>query len=695
MRRPALLLGLAIWLGLLSFLPSRNGLDNPFVRDDLSVVRENPAIRTVAPWTRHFLDRSTFSAEPRFNRLSYRPLVPLTLSLDHALHGLAPRGFRLTNLGLHWLASLLFFFLARRLLERAGEASGSEARVLALVAASLFAVHPLSHFTAQYVTNRNVLLLQVFSQALLLLLVGLPMSDPLPGPAGGEDPRPESPGGSPLSGRVAGIFLLLLLGLLARENAVMLPVTALVLLATVLRKPLGEASTWRLPGAMAVLVLGFLFLRRQLIGMDSIGGAVAGLGFSPGEHLGGLASQVEIQVWEYLRAFLYPSLIRWEPGVPAPWQLSLPRLLSLGVLLLGLEGIRRNWSRRPLVSFCLLAYALPMVPATLLHPFFPVFTRAYGGSPFLFLLVILVPGRWLGSRAMLSLGLVACALLASASRGIAPISSGPERWAHSVRFGSSRNAELHYYLGLRDPNVREEKLRGLLRQIPVFPRARAALGRLLLSRGRVEEAGRELARALEEAPEVPTLWFWNSVVHGLRGESEAQTRCLERMAALEGRPPAPEVLEVLLAALEGKLPALSAALAEYLVSLRDPERDAYHQGLLGYARHLSGDLAGAEAAYLEAWERGYRPALMARNLAVLTIHRGRCDQAVPFLAAADAAHPVTRQLLAACGRALPGPAPGSGDDAVRGASIPLGGPAPGASGSGPRGAGSAGGPGAP
>jgi len=63
----------------------------------------------------------------------YRPVAVLLFAIDHAVWGLNPVGYHLTNLLLHLICTLLVWRIARKLLENESAA---------LAAATLFAVHP-------------------------------------------------------------------------------------------------------------------------------------------------------------------------------------------------------------------------------------------------------------------------------------------------------------------------------------------------------------------------------------------------------------------------------------------------------------------------------------------------------------------------------------------------------------------------
>jgi tetratricopeptide (TPR) repeat protein len=129
-----------------------NGLDVPFAFDDWHAVEQNPAIRDLSQWPRYFTDPTTFSVL-RENR-DLRPLLVLSLALNHRVSGLAPWSYHLVNLALHWLVCLLVYRIVRDHLWL----GPGEAGPVALAAALLVAVHPLNTEPVNYVSSRSALL---------------------------------------------------------------------------------------------------------------------------------------------------------------------------------------------------------------------------------------------------------------------------------------------------------------------------------------------------------------------------------------------------------------------------------------------------------------------------------------------------------------------------------------------------------
>jgi tetratricopeptide (TPR) repeat protein len=140
--------------------------------------------------------RSVLSAfgRPYLTGSYYRPLVTVSLVLDALRTGSDPRGYHVTNVALHLLASVLVFVLLEKL---------RFVRWAASLGAALFAVHPALVESVAWIPGRNDTLLAVFSLASWLCLI-----------ADVERPRP---------GPWAAHALLLLAALFTKETAVVLP----------------------------------------------------------------------------------------------------------------------------------------------------------------------------------------------------------------------------------------------------------------------------------------------------------------------------------------------------------------------------------------------------------------------------------------------------------------------------------------
>ena len=139
-------------LTLIAFVPS---LDGKFLNwDDTTNFVNNPGYRGLGwsqlrwMWTTPLLGH-------------YIPLTWMTLGLNYVLGGMHPWGYHLVNVLLHAANAVVFYFIVRRLLARAGavEAGCSWG---AAVAALVFGVHPLRAESVAWLTERRDVLYACF-----------------------------------------------------------------------------------------------------------------------------------------------------------------------------------------------------------------------------------------------------------------------------------------------------------------------------------------------------------------------------------------------------------------------------------------------------------------------------------------------------------------------------------------------------
>ena len=222
--------GIALFLFLVvlvAALPYVGTLDAPFVFDDTKLVRDNELIRVSgnAALPRIAKSFNIFSREwvDADLRENYRPLRFLSYWIDYRLsvalldefHPADPPVFffHLQNIFWHALNAILVFFLGRHFL---GRDTGG------LIAALLFASHPLFTEAVTYISSRRDVISTFFFLAALLVYVRIPATSKLPIWCAITAP------------------LLFALGFFAKEMVVTLP--ALVLLVDILRRPKLDAS---------------------------------------------------------------------------------------------------------------------------------------------------------------------------------------------------------------------------------------------------------------------------------------------------------------------------------------------------------------------------------------------------------------------------------------------------------------------
>lgn len=152
MTRPAL--RAALWPVLVAALGIAvygNSLSNGFALDDLSLVRDDPRIRSLSGLPHLFVEPYWYQGGEAAGL--YRPVATASLALNRAVTGEAPWGFHLGNVLLHGAVCALVWLVARR----AGTHYGT-----ALLAGSLFAVHPIHAEAVANVAGRSELLAALF-----------------------------------------------------------------------------------------------------------------------------------------------------------------------------------------------------------------------------------------------------------------------------------------------------------------------------------------------------------------------------------------------------------------------------------------------------------------------------------------------------------------------------------------------------
>ena len=264
-------------------------LDVAFSWDDEALIVDNQLTHDLANW-RQFFTTDLWSTTKISTLKSgyYRPLMLLSLAFDRALFGLNSAQAHLHSLLWHLLAVGMLYGLTHRLV----------ARTPALIAATLFALHPVQSEVLALVAARNDAMAAALVLGALWLLVD-------------RETRP---------GRLLGAAGLALLGLLSKESAALAIFMLLALDLARFRRPVGWARYAALGSAVAI----YLPLRR-LADLDAAIQPTASSARLVLDHA------VEI-VGVYARILVWP----W-PLTPARHLHYLPPLSDalLGIVLLG------------------------------------------------------------------------------------------------------------------------------------------------------------------------------------------------------------------------------------------------------------------------------------------------------------------------------------------------------------------------
>jgi len=314
-----------VFLFLICLLAYANTLRNGFVFDDNTIIQRNPLVQSTGEFPK-LLTTAYWSGEGRSNRL-YRPLTLATFALNRMMGEAKAWGFHLANVLLHGAVAALLFILLHELFGL---------KEVALIAAALFAVHPIQTEAVAGLAGRGDLLSAFF----VLLALWLDRR------GGGR-----TPGGRSLS--FSGSLFSFFLALLSKESAVAFP-ALLILTDRLAGRP--ESATRRRRAYELVATLGvlclYLALRIRVLGALMEPGRIADVD-NPLARLPSFQRVVNAValLGKYLGLFLYPARLSADysaPQIPPVGGLTDIRfLMGLAAVSLLTFLALRGWRRFP------------------------------------------------------------------------------------------------------------------------------------------------------------------------------------------------------------------------------------------------------------------------------------------------------------------------------------------------------------
>jgi tetratricopeptide (TPR) repeat protein len=578
---PAALLVLLV-LTIVACLPA---LDAPFTFDEQAGVMTNRAIHPKASWR----DAVTY----RFSPDQTRPIFFASLHLDARLHGMAPRGFRRTDVLLHLAAGVLVWLLVRRALRhtlrRALPRSADPFRTArrmewaALAGAAVFLLHPLQSESILYIWGRAGILSAIGCYAAIL---AVPWNDD----------------------RHAGIGTRLVLwglalvataaALLSKEDAVALPALALVVWWGAERRPFRAALTRALVLVFPVLV--FLVLRTLLLG--AVGRQVYARSEASNLMIQGMVSL------RFLGLTLLPARLSIDhvQPLPSPAVALFAVALCLMLVAAAMVAARRARGAAVRLSAAGLLFGAAglvlywIVPVADVMPERRVYILMLGAAYAVAGAAFAVAPRGIWPAVLLA------AVLTPALRGRAVLWSDSRRlWEEAARENPDRARPL-INLGViaADGGDRGRAAELLDRALALEPRNPEALynrGRLRLDLDDLEGARGDLEASIEADPTVPrshiNLGIARLRLADLPGAEEAFR------TALRIDPGDPRGLTNL-AEVRRALGDPDEAIRLYRQALASDPDYAHAAARLGVALEERGDLRGALDAYRDYLQRG-------------------------------------------------------------------------------------------
>ena len=346
--------------------------------DDRVFLVDDTRVRSLASVWRAF-GETFFTADHPTEM--YRPLVNASLAIDWFVSGGATWWFHLVNLGLHAANAALVYLLFVNLTKRRLGAP--------LIAAVLFAVHPLAVETTTWIVGRCDLLAALCGLASAVLLL-------------------RSAGNRRL---IPWSVALWGLGLFAKASIATLPLVVAAGLHAYHELPLKRLVSARVRGRFlwfAVPAAVWLAARTAVFGGSpfptSTGRVWRGVPF--GDALQGVGRAVFVQTAHvFVPVGLsgdYAADAAFHPE-SAPWDLSsvLGLVMLAGALVLGLRLLRKHPA-----GFPLLAFALTLIPVLQIVPIGAIFADRFMYLPMAFLLLLVAEGlehmyyRWGPARGL-------------------------------------------------------------------------------------------------------------------------------------------------------------------------------------------------------------------------------------------------------------------------------------------------------
>ncbi|HYJ04699.1 MAG TPA: tetratricopeptide repeat protein, partial [Chthoniobacterales bacterium] len=456
-------------------------LQGQLVWDDTWLVRDNPFIKSallIPESFRHFLSLDTSSSH-------YRPVQNISYFFDYLIWNADPYGYHLSNLFWHVGSGILLYFLLQRLFEPFRERFEEGGRRLlsaaAFFVALLWIVHPVHSAAVDYISGRADSLAFFFACGAWLLYL--------------RARRVQSSSWRFALHTVAAISALL--ALCSRETACIWMLLFLVHLFALDRRATRRDK--------CIVLAVCLFLVGLYAGLRQLPPAP--------ETVASSASSIQTRgtlmlraLGDYSRLMLFPSNLHMERTVATSGALlSIIGALAAAALL---YGAFRKGKAQPIRAFGAAWFILAFLPISNLFELNATVAEHWLYLPSVGFLLFVVgcclelPARYRGVLAA-----AACAaLLALSARSF--VRSGdwlnPETfYRHALRSGATKTrmalnlAQIYAERG--DYAKAEPLLRKVVAMNPDYPMAQNALGHLLLSQGKREEAEKVFAVATELA----------------------------------------------------------------------------------------------------------------------------------------------------------------------------------------------------
>jgi tetratricopeptide (TPR) repeat protein len=487
---PARALGAAAVVAGAGILVYLTSLDGAFVFDDRVHIVNDEAIRRLRPLGA-LLAAGT------------RPVVRLSLAVNHALGGRDPFGYHVFNLAVHLLAAVTLLAVARRTLAAATmpDAVRRNAAGLALAIALLWTVHPLLTQSVTYVIQR--------AESMMGLAVLLSLYCVIRG-AGGT-------GRGRAAAWYAAAVVVCAVGIGAKAVAAVTPLVVYLYDRAFLAPHAGPPLRRRWPLYLGLVATWLLLIPTGVApGVLATDRAQAGIGLSVQgvTPLGYFLTQPEV-VLHYLRLAVWPRPLVFDyqwPLATGVASVAVPLAIVTGL------GLLTAWAiwKRPAWGFLGAWFFLLLAPTSSFIPIKDLAAeqRMYLPLAAVVALVVLVAHRVIarlaGGEASARMAAMIAVMLAATTLGSLTIQRNRDYheplalWLDTAaKRPDNARAHLNACVLLRRAGREDEAVAAAERAVaadPDYAKAWFNLGQLQQSRGRRNEATVAFGRAVEADP---------------------------------------------------------------------------------------------------------------------------------------------------------------------------------------------------
>ena len=325
----------------LAVVASWVGIHNGFTYDDVYIVQKNDAIRSLSGWWKLF--GQSYWPE-QWGSDGYRPLTMLAFAIERAAGHNAAWVYHAANIGLYAVISVLVFFLARTVLPLSA----------ALIAAALFAVHPVHVEAVAGLVGQAELLVAVFLIPAVTIYIN------------GRNGNGLTPW------RQVAICVLFALACFSKEHGITLPVILLAaeLMVVIDKESIAKRFVKLRPFVLALAAIGLGYLAvHQLVSQGT------SMGFHPFVAFTTNRVGTEGRIWtmfgfvpDWIRLFLWPAHLQTEyapPEYPVVQGFALyqvPGMLILAAILALIVVAARR--RSVAVAFGLMFAVIALLPTS-------------------------------------------------------------------------------------------------------------------------------------------------------------------------------------------------------------------------------------------------------------------------------------------------------------------------------------------